>query len=162
MRTSRFSGFTLIELMIAVVIVGILAAVAYPSYQDYILKARRTEGKNALLKAAQQQERYFTDNNHYADDSPQTVGGVLLPAFQRLFGPACTYPVGSAENCMDGGYYRISVVLAPSATGVADMSYTLTAAPFAPFVDAKCGSFTLNSTGVRGWSTGTNANVCKW
>ncbi|VUD68287.1 Fimbrial protein [Thalassocella blandensis] len=59
-------GFTLLELMIVVAIVSILAAIAYPSYQQHILKARRTDAKEALLSIAGLQERYFLQHNKYA------------------------------------------------------------------------------------------------
>ena len=61
----RVHGFTLIELMITVAIIGILAAIAYPSYQDSILKGRRAEGRTALLNLLQQQERYYTQTGSY-------------------------------------------------------------------------------------------------
>lgn len=66
MRRTRTKGFTLIELMIAVVIVGILAAIAYPSYSNYVQKSRRAEAQAELLRIAQLQERYYADNNTYA------------------------------------------------------------------------------------------------
>jgi type IV pilus assembly protein PilE len=58
-------GITLIELMIVIVIVGILAAIAYPSYARYVEQARRADGKAALLDAAQRLERCYTQNNTY-------------------------------------------------------------------------------------------------
>ena len=65
MKTASGRGFTLIELMIVVAIVGVLAAVAYPSYQDSVRKSRRADGKTALLQAVQVTERWFTQNNTY-------------------------------------------------------------------------------------------------
>ena len=61
----RITGFTLVELMIVVAIVGILAAIAYPSYIDSVRKGKRAEGRAAVTALLQQQERYFTQNNTY-------------------------------------------------------------------------------------------------
>ena len=63
----RITGFTLVELMIVVAIVGILAAIAYPSYIESVRKGKRTEGRAALTSLLQQQERFFTQNNRYVD-----------------------------------------------------------------------------------------------
>lgn len=60
-------GFTLIELMIVVVVVGILAAVAYPSYQEYIRRSNRAAAQGYMMDLAQRQQQYFTDNRAYAD-----------------------------------------------------------------------------------------------
>lgn len=75
MQVRRSSGFTLIELMIAVAIVAILAAVAYPSYQDSVTKGRRAEGRTALLQLLQQQERFITQRNTYSCFSTNTSTG---------------------------------------------------------------------------------------
>jgi type IV pilus assembly protein PilE len=61
----RIAGFTLVELMIVVAIVGILAAIAYPSYIDSVRKGNRAEGRAAVTSLLQQQERFFTQNNTY-------------------------------------------------------------------------------------------------
>jgi len=66
------NGFTLIELMITVAIVAILAAIAYPSYQDSVMKTRRGIAQSELMEAASFMERYFTENNTYV--------GATLPA----------------------------------------------------------------------------------
>lgn len=74
---ARMRGVTLLELMIVVVVVGILAAVAYPSYRDSVDRARRNEARALLLEIAQNQERFYLQNNSYGDmaalgyDDPQ-------------------------------------------------------------------------------------------
>jgi type IV pilus assembly protein PilE len=161
MNRRRFSGFTLVELMIVVVIIAILAAVAYPSYQDHVRKSKRTEGKAALLKAAQLQERYYSDRQVYADNN----------TFPTLFALAAGAQVFSSEDAklppppppaVKRPSYQITVD-APVPAGptpcVLAVCYALTATPLAPanggdLIDPGCGNLTLNSVGVRG-RTGT-------
>ena len=58
-------GFTLIELMIVVAVIGILSAIAYPSYQEFVAKGRRADGKATLLMAQQWMERFYSENYSY-------------------------------------------------------------------------------------------------
>ena len=92
MRTAHHSaGFSLIEVMITVAIVGILAAVAYPSYVGQIEKGRRAECRGGLLKTMQQQERYFTQLNTYAAFSAgATTAPVSSFSGESLARSACT------------------------------------------------------------------------
>lgn len=62
---SKQRGFTLIEVMIVVVIIGILASIAYPSYREYVLKGNRAEGKAKVLQVLQAQERHYSQNMTY-------------------------------------------------------------------------------------------------
>lgn len=123
------NGFTLIELMIVVVVVGILAAIAYPSYQEYVNRSKRADAKNALLEIASRQERFYFDNNTYTTDL--TGDGSL------------NYGTTSPD-----GYYTLSVAAGPS--GSIASSYEITATPAAPFNDADCGNLSLDSRGQQG------------
>jgi type IV pilus assembly protein PilE len=138
-------GFTLTELIIVVAIIGILAGIGYPSYNNHVRKGKRAEAKAKMLTAAQRQERAYTDNGTYVAD--------LAP----LFGLAGGTPVYSAENNEVSSAYLITV--APAAGGI-NAGYTLTAAPNGSFTDPDCGSLTLTSAGVKGSSGTLPVNRC--
>ena len=133
-------GFTLIELMITVAIVGILAAIAYPSYQDSILKGRRAEGRTALLNLLQQQERYYTQTGTYLSF---LLGATGTP-FRTTSGDSSSFA------------YKLK---ADACTGLA-----LTECVFLSAVpertDTAAGTLTLNSAGVK-YCTGAKKDVPK-
>jgi len=134
-RYSRMRGITLLELLIVVVIVGILAAVAYPSYRAQIIKTNRADGKAMLMELSQQLERCYTRFSEYNNGACNA-----------------TFPSTSAD-----GHY---IVEDPVRNRVA---YTLEATPQAGQADdAECGVLTLMSTGVGGslGVAGTDANDC--
>lgn len=118
-------GFTLIEVMITVVIVGILASIAYPSYQQYVLRSNRAEAKAILMETAQFMERYFTTNNTYA--------GAAVPS--------AVSPKGSIGG---GIRYNIGFSAGPAAN-----TYTLQAVPSGGQAADACGTLTLNQAGAR-------------
>ena len=68
MLSQNSKGFTLIEILIVVAIIGIITIIAFPSYQENILKAKRTDGRAALMKIMQAQERFFAENMTYSAD----------------------------------------------------------------------------------------------
>ena len=131
-------GFTLIELMITVVIIGILGAVTYPSYQNSVVKSHRSDAKSALLELASYMERHATEFGCYLDpgaDNQCGTGDETIPVLPFIVTPK----TGTA-------YYDL--VLFP----VDDTSFTLSANPIAGTSQANddCGSLTLTNTGVKG------------
>ncbi|CAD0336439.1 hypothetical protein CFBP2044_25040 [Xanthomonas hortorum pv. cynarae] len=126
----RCSGFSLMELMIAVVIVGILAAIAMSSYQSSVIRSRRSAAAACLQEGAQTMERYYTINTTYVGASMGT----------------CSADVANFYTFSSG---------TPTATG-----FTLRAAPGTRQNDSACGTLTINQLGVRGASGTAGASQC--
>ena len=134
---TRAGGFTLMELMIAVAVVGILASVAVPSYREHVAASRRTDAKAALLAIAQLMERNYTERGTYASVTLGTTG---------------IYPATSPQ-----GYYTLSI-----ASQDAD-GFSLLATRASTQTGDKCGNYTYNQAGAKGVasaSTGYTAAKC--
>lgn len=137
------AGFTLIEMMITVAIIGILAAIAYPSYQESVRKGRRADAQAALVGFSAAMERFFLQSNSYEN----AAGGAALPA------PATFYP---AQVPLEGGTATYTLRL----TSLTATTYTLTAAPAGPQTEDRCGSLTLTQSGVQGRTTSVPIEDC--
>jgi len=147
MNTAKISrGFTLLELMIVVAIIGILAAIAFPSYQESIAKSKRAEAQAALLALAGAMERHMTENDSYlgAAASGNNTGA---PA---IINPYVPQDEASAANA----YYVLSIT---AATG---SSFTLKATRSQSMASDRCGDFTYTSVGAKGIS-GQDSGVTK-
>ena len=139
MARARSTGFTLMELMIAVAIIGILAAIAYPSYQEHVRKARRADAQTALLELAQFMERHYTANGKYL------TAANAAPAL----------PFSEAPKDGASKYYDLSFAGTPTAS-----SYTLRAAPKGSMAGDSCGTLTLSNTGAKGQASGATLATC--
>ncbi len=130
------SGFTLIELMIAVAIVALLAAIAYPSYQEQIKRSRRADAKTVVMENAQFMERFYTQNGTYL--------GATLPIL---------------EAPKDGGTKFYDLAFAggqPTAT-----TFVVVATPKNAMTGDVCGAFTIDQAGAKNTSGGTrSADEC--
>lgn len=133
------AGITLIELMVVIVVVAVLAAIAVPTYRNYTLRAQRTDATAALLRIAAAQEKFYLQNNTYADNT------------QLATAP----PGGLGITGTERGYYTLSITSDDLTLG-----YTATAsAPSTSpqYTDAQCRAFSVNQTGSRSAVTSADA-----
>ena len=139
-------GYNLVELMIVVAIVGIIAAIAYPSYTEQVRKSRRADCSGAVTSLGSSMERYFTVKSTYlgAADGGKPTGEPAVYATQ------CPVDGGTAT-------YNLTISAATAST------YTVQAAPTGAQAKDKCGTLTLTNTGkkgVTGAATGLTAQDC--
>ena len=129
-------GFTLIELMIAVAIVGIIAAIAYPSYTKYVQRGYRSEGIAMLTDATARMERYYAQNNSYKAADPAAIGITALPQ-----DPGSTDP---AVYQSSSGKYQLSFATVATAT-----TYTLQVVPQGAQANDVCGTLSVDQAGTK-------------
>ncbi len=126
-------GFTLVELLVTITIVGILASIAVPAYQSQIRKSRRTDARTALLDLAAKEERFLAVQNVYTN----AAASLGYAGFPQL---------------VNSGYYQIAAPVVGAGTLTAAPTFSITATPVAGAGqdrDAACASFTVDSTGKQ-------------
>lgn len=144
----RHAGFTLMEVIIVMVIIGILTAIAIPSYTAYIQRSNRADARAQMLMVTQWMERFRNENSSY--DAPTNSNNPPAIPLSLVCSP-------STPNGLGCRNYTIAVTAATAAT------YALTATPVVggPMAGDECGNLTLNSVGVRGRS-GTGVMALCW
>ena len=131
-------GLTLIEVLIVMVVVAILAAIAVPSYTQYILRGHRAEARAQLMSIAQWQERFRTENNRFAAAANVPASLTSLPSSNA------TRYVITVNTAADGSTYTLTATRAGSQSSDA------------------CGDLTLTNTGARGIANSTRTVAECW
>ncbi len=134
----RMNGFSLIELLVAVVIVGILAAIAMPSYSNYVIRSSRAAAQTELLEMASLQEKIYLNSNAY---TPNVTTG---------YNGTSTGGLGRTSGQTPDGKYALSL------SGVGQ-TYTLAATPVAGGKQAGDGCITIQENGLRQWHENNDA-----
>lgn len=145
-------GFTLVELMVVVAIIGILSAVAYPSYLESVNKSRRAEARAQLMDAAQFMQRFYSQNDRYDQTNAATPVATALPASLQVS------PRGAATNKQN---YNIGF----SSNSLSAVGFILQAVPRTggAMANDKCGTLQINQVGrrtVTGNTGGATAETC--
>jgi type IV pilus assembly protein PilE len=139
-KPNKQSGITLLELMVVVAIIAMISAFAYPSYMDFVVRAKRGAGKSILLQVADRQQQFFMDNKRYATNLTQ-LGFPANPFFIA--------DDGAFVTSGDGGRLYAVALSNTSAT-----TYTATATPQQNQAakDTYCVNLTMTHTGTKGQS----------
>lgn len=135
---TKYRGFTLVEMLVVLVIIGIIASIAFPMYKDYIKKASRQAAETELLELAALQERIYVNSNAYAYSVTAAYDGTATGGLGRTTG-----------TTKDGKY----TLALSSVSATVTQTYTLTATPVAGSSQVGDGTLSIDHTNKRLWGS---------
>ena len=154
MKHTYSRGFTLVELMITVAIVGILVSFAYPAYTASVLKGKRAQGRTALAEMLQQQERYLTQRNTYLNFTSSISGGVITTTPATAIS---AFKVYSSDDSANAAYILSAELCTAGTTPTIRECVRVVATPNPATADPEGGNLRMTSAGVKD-CTGTTTN----
>ncbi|MDN3648272.1 type IV pilin protein [Reinekea marina] len=157
MKLKTENGFTLMELVIVVAIIGILAAFSFPQYERYVDRAARSDARAAVIGLAGAMERRFTENNSYCDNADIVANGGAVVNDCNLITPDNNVPdtgppsIYEADVPVNNPNYTLRI------EAVSRSNFTVRATRVGRMLNDECGDYTYTNTGVRGLVNNTAA-----
>lgn len=153
MKNKVSAGFTLVELMVVVAIIGILSGIAIPSYTNYVIKSARIAAQTELLQLATIQEKIYLNSNGYASSVSASYTGTVEGGLGNMD------KSGVASSLTSDGKYTLSLVADSAGTAMpaSSQTFVLRAIPVTGKAQAGNGCLTLSETGSKRWHENNDA-----
>ncbi len=147
MKTYRIGGFSLVELLVTVVIVGILATIAIPSFNNYVIRSSRAAVQTEMLDLASLQEKVFLNSNCYTSSVTMAYNGTSAINNCTATPVVTTGGLGRTTGLTNDGKYTLSIT-----TGGTQQTFTITATPVVGESQANDGNISISENGQKLWN----------